>query len=148
MTTVPTALDHTVIDELRRIVGDEHVLTTDGDVEPFARDATPLFRARPDAVVLPSDTAQVSAVLTLATRYGIPVTPRGAGSNLAAATIAEHGGIVLVLTRMNKVLEVNSSPGFEGLEHATGIDIAGAIIDRALAVARAQHDGAGRRPEL
>ena len=39
---------------------------------------------------------------------GIPVMPRGAGSNLAAATVAEHGGIVLVLTRMNRILEVSA----------------------------------------
>jgi glycolate oxidase len=110
MTTVTAArgIDPAALDELRRIVGAQYVLISDGDVEPFSRDATPLFRARPDAVVLPADTAQISAVLTLATRLGIPVTPRGAGSNLSAATIPEHGGIVLVLTRMNKVLEVNA----------------------------------------
>jgi len=96
-----------VLVELRGIVGDQYVLSLDGDVEPFSRDATPLFRARPDAVVLPGTTEEVSAVLTLASRRGIPVTPRGAGSNLAAATIPEHGGIVLVLTRMNRVLEVS-----------------------------------------
>jgi glycolate oxidase len=96
-----------VLAELRGIVGERYVLTTDGDVEPFSRDATPLFRERPDAVVLPATTAEVSAVLALATRLGIPVVPRGAGSNLSAATLAEHGGIVLVLTRMNKVLEVS-----------------------------------------
>ncbi|MFN8080394.1 MAG: FAD-linked oxidase C-terminal domain-containing protein [Kineosporiaceae bacterium] len=112
MTTPATSrtgrgLDGAVLDELRAIVGPAYVLTSDGDVEPFSRDATPLFRAQPDAVVLPADTAQVSAVLALATRLGIPVTPRGAGSNLAAATIPEHGGIVLVLTRLNRVLEVN-----------------------------------------
>lgn len=112
MTTPATSrtgrgLDGAVLDDLRAIVGPAYVLTSDGDVEPFSRDATPLFRARPDAVVLPADTAQVSAVLALATRLGIPVTPRGAGSNLAAATIPEHGGIVLVLTRLNRVLEVN-----------------------------------------
>jgi glycolate oxidase len=111
MTTTisPTALAAALLDELRAIVGPEHVLTTDGDVEPFSRDATPLFRARPDAVVLPADTQQISAVLRLATRHGIPVTPRGAGSNLAAATIPEHGGIVLVLTRMDQVLEVSGA---------------------------------------
>lgn len=112
MTTPATSrtgrgLDGAVLDDLRAIVGPAYVLTSDGDVEPFSRDATPLFRAQPDAVVLPADTAQVSAVLALATRLGIPVTPRGAGSNLAAATIPEHGGIVLVLTRLNRVLEVN-----------------------------------------
>ncbi|MDQ1289034.1 MAG: glycolate oxidase [Actinomycetota bacterium] len=98
-----------VLAELRGIVGTAHVLTSDGDVEPFSRDATPLFRARPDAVVLPATTAEVSAVLTLATRRGVPVVPRGAGSNLSAATLAEQGGIVLVLTRMNRVLEVSSA---------------------------------------
>lgn len=112
MTTPATSrtgrgLDGAVLDDLRAIVGPAYVLTSDGDVEPFSRDATPLFRAQPDAVVLPADTAQVSAVLALATRLDIPVTPRGAGSNLAAATIPEHGGIVLVLTRLNRVLEVN-----------------------------------------
>ena len=87
-----------VIDQLRGIVGAEHVLVTDGDVEPYARDATPLFRAQPDAVVLPKTTQEVSAILRLGTQLGIPVVPRGAGSNLSAATIADRGGIVLVLT--------------------------------------------------
>jgi glycolate oxidase len=102
-------LDAALIDQLRGIVGAGHVLVTDGDVEPYSRDATPLFRARPDAVVLPATTAQVSAVLALASRHRIPVTPRGAGSNLAAATIPEHGGIVMVLTRMNQLVEVNGA---------------------------------------
>lgn len=96
-----------VLDRLRSIVGGDHVLVTDGDVEPFARDATPLFRARPGCVVLPATTGEVSAILRMATEHGIPVTPRGAGSNLAAATIPEHGGIVLVLTRMTALKEIS-----------------------------------------
>ncbi len=111
MTTSPApaaGLAPAILAELRAIVGDTRVLTSDGDVEPFSRDATPLFRARPDAVVLPSTTAQVSAVLALATRTGTPVVPRGGGSNLAAATVPERGGIVLVLTRMTAVKEVSA----------------------------------------
>ena len=102
-------LDDALLDRLRAIVGDPYVLVTDGDVEPYSRDATPLFRARPDAVVLPRTTAEVSAVLTLATEHRVPVVPRGAGSNLAAATLAEHGGIVLALTRMTTVREVSGA---------------------------------------
>lgn len=102
-----TVLPDAVLNELVSLVGQPHVLVSDGDVEPYARDATPLFRARPDAVVLPGDTAQVSAILALATRHGIPVVPRGAGSNLAAMTVPERGGIVLALTRMNRILEVS-----------------------------------------
>ena len=100
-------IDADSLDALRRIVGAEHVLTTDGDVEPYSRDATPLFSARPGAVVLPASTGEVSAILRLATERGIPVTPRGAGSNLAAATIPEHGGVVLVLTRMSAIREIS-----------------------------------------
>ncbi len=96
-----------VVDELRGIVGGENVLVTDGDVEPYARDATPLFRAQPDAVVLPRTAHEVAAILRLGTRLGIPVVPRGAGSNLSAATVADRGGIVLVLTRMNAIREIN-----------------------------------------
>jgi glycolate oxidase len=102
-------LDRALVTELEGIVGAEHVRTDRGDVEPYARDATPVFRAVPDAVVWPRTAEEVAAVLRLATRRRVPVVPRGAGSNLCAATVAERGGIVLVLTRMNEILEI--SPG-------------------------------------
>jgi ribosomal protein S6--L-glutamate ligase len=61
----------------------------------------------------------------------------------------EVAGVDMLETREGpKVLEVNSSPGFEGLERATGVDIAGAIVERALEVAGAQREGAGRRRVL
>ena len=108
-TVAPVAgLAPAVLDRLRTIVGAAYVLTSDGDLEPFSRDATPLFRARPDAVVLPATTAEVADVLRLATETGTPVVPRGGGSNLAAATVPERGGIVLVLTRMAAVKEVSA----------------------------------------
>jgi glycolate oxidase len=102
-------LDSALVAELQAIVGAQHVRTERGDVEPYARDATPVFRAVPDAVVWPEDTEQVAAVLRLATERRVPVVPRGVGSNLCAATVPERGGIVLVLTRMNRILEI--SPG-------------------------------------
>jgi glycolate oxidase len=102
-------MDSALVAELQAIVGVQYVRTERGDVEPYARDATPVFRAVPDAVVWPEDTEQVAAVLRLATERRVPVVPRGAGSNLCAATVPEMGGIVLVLTRMNRILEV--SPG-------------------------------------
>jgi ribosomal protein S6--L-glutamate ligase len=61
----------------------------------------------------------------------------------------EVAGVDMLETREGpKVLEVNSSPGFEGLERATGVDIAGAIVDHALVVARAQVEAGGRRRVL
>jgi glycolate oxidase len=58
-------------------------------------------------VVFPGTTAQVAAVMALASERSVPVVPRGAGSNLSAGTIADRGGIVLVLTRMNRLLELD-----------------------------------------
>jgi glycolate oxidase len=95
-------------DALASIVGGEHVHTSEGDLAPFARDATPLFSAPPDAVVFPADTAQVAGVLRLANEHRVPVVPRGAGSNLCAGTVPLQGGILLVLTRMDEILEVSS----------------------------------------
>jgi glycolate oxidase len=101
-------LDHRVVAELAAIVGADHVRHGRGDVEPYTRDATPAFRAEPDVIVWPRTAAEVGAVLRLATERAIPVVPRGAGSNLCAATVPLTGGIVLVLTRMNRILEVNA----------------------------------------
>jgi glycolate oxidase len=106
--TAATNLPGAVVERLRAIVGADHVLTAPGDVEPFASDATPLFHALPDAVVSPASAAEVAGVLRLATAHRIPVTARGGGSNLAAATVPEHGGIVLSTTRMNRILEISA----------------------------------------
>lgn len=103
----PGALDRLVTD-LAGIVGAQHVRSSAGDLEPFSRDATPLFHARPDLVVFPADTGEVAEILALATDRGVPVVPRGAGSNLCAGTVALHGGVVLVLTRLDRVLEVSA----------------------------------------
>jgi glycolate oxidase len=101
------SLDRSLVAELESIVGAGHVRTDPGDLEPFARDATPAFRAVPDAVVWPRTAEEVAAILRLATARRVPVVPRGAGSNLCAATVAERGGIVLVLTRMDRILEIS-----------------------------------------
>ncbi|MFE6286105.1 FAD-binding oxidoreductase [Streptomyces sp. NPDC057877] len=94
--------------DLAAIVGPDHVRTDDGALAAYARDATPLFHSRPQAVVLPGSTEEVAAVLRYATAHGIPVVPRGAGSNLCAGTVPLTGGIVLVLTRLNQLLEISS----------------------------------------
>ena len=59
------ALDAGVLAELESIVGREHVRHREGEVAPYARDATPLFSSPPDAVVFPARTEEVAAVLRL-----------------------------------------------------------------------------------
>ena len=103
-----TRIPRPVLAELRAIAGSENLRLADGQLAVYARDATPLFHGMPDAVIAPADAEQVARILRLATRLAIPVVPSGAGSNLCAATVPLTGGIVLVLTRMNEILEVNA----------------------------------------
>src|SRR3954451_1765947 len=92
---------------LERGVGSAHVRDDPGALLTFSTDATPLERGRPDAVVFPASTAEVAGVLRVASDLGLPVVPRGSGTNLSAGTIAHRGGVVLVLTRMNRLIEVS-----------------------------------------
>jgi glycolate oxidase subunit GlcD len=62
---------------------------------------------KPDAVALPRSTKSVSAILRFANRHRIPVTPRGAGHGYVGGCVPLHGGIVLSLERMNRILEIN-----------------------------------------
>jgi glycolate oxidase len=94
---------------LEEVVGRDHVRTDEGALVTFSTDATPLERGRPDAIVFPRTTEEVAAVLRLANDLRVPVIPRGSGTNLSGGTVPHHGGIVLVLTRMNSLKEVSDA---------------------------------------
>jgi glycolate oxidase len=94
---------------LEDVVGRDHVRTDEGALVTFSTDATPLERGRPDAVVFPASTDEVAGVLRVANGLGVPVVPRGSGTNLSAGTVPHLGGIVLVLTRMNRIKEVSDA---------------------------------------
>src|ERR1700729_1964992 len=94
---------------LEEVVGPEHVRTDEGALVTFSTDATPLERGRPDAVVFPGTADEVAGVLRLANQLGVPVVPRGSGTNLSAGTVPHLGGVVLVLTRMNEIKEVSDA---------------------------------------
>ncbi|MBF0234960.1 MAG: FAD-binding protein [Desulfamplus sp.] len=61
----------------------------------------------PDAVVFPGSTSEVSEILKLASLEKIPVIPRGSGSGMTGGSLAVHGGIVMVMSRMNRILEID-----------------------------------------
>ncbi|MGY1632748.1 FAD-binding oxidoreductase [Geodermatophilus sp. SYSU D01186] len=104
MTTVTTAWAAELADAL----GADSVLTDPDVTASYSRDQAMLAEAgTPAAVVLPRSTADVVAVMQIASRHGIPVVPRGAGSGLAGASNAVDGAITLVMTRMDAVLEVS-----------------------------------------
>jgi glycolate oxidase len=99
-------LDKQAVKELKDIVGADAVYHAPEDLIAFEYDAT-IETALPDAVVLPTSAQQVAAVLRLAARLNVPIVPRGAGTGLSGGCVAVEGGIVIVLTRMNRILELD-----------------------------------------
>src|SRR3954447_6036456 len=93
---------------LAEVVGGEHVRDDAGALLTFSTDATPLERGRPDVVVFPASTDEVAGVVKIANERRVPVIPRGSGTNLSAGTVPHRGGIVLVLTRMNRLKEIDA----------------------------------------
>jgi glycolate oxidase subunit GlcD len=97
-----------LIKELTKIVGRDDILYDLKDLIAYSYDATPR-QEMPDVVVFPRTTAEVSAIMKLAHREGIPVIARGAGTNLSGGTIPVRGGIILEMSRMNRILEINTA---------------------------------------
>jgi glycolate oxidase len=103
------SLTSSTLGKLRKIVGAKGLLTTQVDLAAYSFDGTSTWQALPEAVVFPTTAEQVSQILKLATEQGIPVTPRGAGSNLSGGSVPVLGGIVLCTTRMNKIIEIDTA---------------------------------------
>jgi glycolate oxidase len=76
-------------------------------LERYASDETEDLFFLPDLVVTPKSTEEVAAILKLAHEHGIPVTPRGAGTGLSGGALPVHGGIVLSLEKMNRIMEID-----------------------------------------
>ena len=96
-----------IITQLQEIVGKPAVLTAKEDLTSYSYDGTATWAHLPDVVVLPTTAEQISRILKLANEKHIPVTPRGAGTNVSGGSIPIKGGIVLCTTRMNQILEIS-----------------------------------------
>ncbi|MCD4688250.1 MAG: FAD-binding protein [Desulfuromonadaceae bacterium] len=97
-----------IIRIIEDIVGAQHVSTADTDRLCYSYDATQR-QHRPDAVVWPSNAAEVSLLLKMANAEGIPVYPRGAGSGFTGGSLPIHGGLALVMTRLDAILRIDEA---------------------------------------
>ena len=95
------------IEEAKGIVGAEYVIHHPDDLLVYEYDGS-VDRNIPQAVVLPNSTEEVSRVMALAYRDGIPVVGRGSGTGLSGGAIAPEGGIQIAFTRMHHILEVDT----------------------------------------
>jgi len=96
-----------VLDELRRIVGTQNVLTEKEDLIPYAFDGTAALQQMPACVVFASTTREVSSILKLANQTKTPVVTRGSGTGLSGGSLPVPNCIVLCLVKMDKILELD-----------------------------------------
>ncbi|MBU1080816.1 MAG: FAD-binding oxidoreductase, partial [Spirochaetes bacterium] len=103
------AVTPAIVEELRGIAGASNVIVDAERLEAYSHDETSAeeYGRMPEAVVLATDTEIVAAIVRLANRERVPVTPRGAGSGLSGGAIPLYGGIVLSLEKMNRLLELD-----------------------------------------
>jgi len=95
-----------LVKKLETIVGKGNVVHSRTGLFAYEYDAS-LNWGMPDAVAFAANTEQVSELVTLAHREGIPFLPRGSGTNLSGGTVPTKGGIVIELSRMNRILEID-----------------------------------------
>ena len=99
-------MDSSIIRQIRKIVGHEYVLDRPEELMLYEYDGG-VDKSRPGAVVFPANAQQVSEIMRLASRNKIPVVPRGAGTGLSGGAIARKEAIMLAMSRMNKILEID-----------------------------------------
>jgi len=93
--------------EMEQLLGPGSVLSDPEELLVYESDGLTLFRALADFVVFPRSAEQVSALVKLANREGLPFVARGAGTGLSGGCLPAEGGLVISLMRMNRVLEVD-----------------------------------------
>jgi hypothetical protein len=97
-----------LLERLNQVIGADRVSKRKSDLEAVARDESSQPAGRADVVVWPGSTEEVAAVVTVAAETGTPVTARGAGSSLEGNSIPMRGGIVLDLSRMQRIVEIRA----------------------------------------
>lgn len=99
-------LSDTTLREIEGIVGPGHLVTEASALPPYGTDGTKLL-CTPEAVAFPGHAEEVSAILRLANRVPFPVIPRGAGTGMTGGALPVQGGLVLSMTRFDRILEID-----------------------------------------
>ena len=96
-----------IIPELSSIVGPESILDQEEELVVYECDGFVVEKNKPDIVVFPTNVEQISHIVKLCNQYEVPFLARGAGTSLSGGTLPVGGGVMLVLTRMKTIHEIN-----------------------------------------
>ncbi|MBF6057725.1 MULTISPECIES: FAD-linked oxidase C-terminal domain-containing protein [Thiomicrorhabdus] len=118
-----------VIQALEEAISRKNVLSSEEECRPFECDGLSAYRQKPLAVALPEDIEQVKRVLRICKQYQVPVITRGSGTGLAGGTLPLQDGIVLGLSKLNKILKIDPlqrtalvQPGVRNIEVSQAVE--------------------------
>ncbi|MDP7654045.1 MAG: FAD-binding protein, partial [Candidatus Marinimicrobia bacterium] len=96
-----------LIRNFSEILGSEQILTDPADRIVYECDGLVLNKRMPDVVVLPRTTEEIAAIVKICNQHDVPYLARGAGTGLSGGAVAYNGGVILQLSRMNQILEID-----------------------------------------
>src|SRR5947209_7734842 len=105
-----------LLDRLTAIAGAPNVLTAPSDLLVYECDGFTIAKNKPDVVVFPTTTDQVVQIVQVCNEHDVPFLARGAGTSLAGGCLPVGGGVMIVLTRMKRILEVNTRDRYAVVE--------------------------------
>ncbi len=104
---VPVPMTAVFLQVLRTILGDDRVVTAADELMVYECDAYVIEKSAPQAVVFPQTTEEVQRIVRACAEHGVPFVPRGAGTSIAGGSLPVGGGVMISLTRMNRILEIS-----------------------------------------
>ncbi len=104
-------LDSRVIEKLEFVVGKEYVIKDLNELIVFECDGFTLDKSAPEAAIFPGNTEEVSEIVRILYDENIQFTSRGAGTGLSGGCLASKGGVIICLSRMNRILEIDYKNG-------------------------------------
>ncbi len=105
-------MDKTILGKLREVVGPTGMITNDSELLVYECDGFTIERNKPEVVVFPNDTDQVSRIVKICHEAKVPFLPRGAGTSLAGGCLPVGGGVVISLARMKRIWEIDQRNRF------------------------------------
>jgi len=109
----------TLADRFREFIDARYVVSASESMRPFECDALSVYKQMPGLVVMPGSTAEVQQALRLCHEHKVPVVARGAGTGLSGGALPQADGVLLSLTRLTRILEVDADAGLARVQ--TGV---------------------------
>ncbi len=107
--SLDTNTRNNLIFQLGEILAEEYLLTSEEDIKPYECDGLSAYQKLPVAVVLPETIEQVQSIAKICSQLKVPIVARGAGTGLSGGALPHEGGIILGLSRFNKITEIDTN---------------------------------------